>query len=100
MGVKNPLDAYTFTPIFIYLLIIIIIFMSAAGMITPEMRNNKNSRQEQFKLDELVTEEIGGCYISYRKIAFAFVFVLALCIVAAFVIVHLNTPPEINVSIT
>ena len=65
-------------------------------MVTPEFRSN--SRHE-FNVAELGYERTGGCFVTYRKIAFAFVFFLALCIIAAFVGVYIGSPPDKDVSI-
>jgi hypothetical protein len=65
-------------------------------MVTPEYRSN--NRQE-FTVNDIDYERTGGCFISYRKIAFAFVFFLAFVIAAAFIGVYIGSPPDKGVSI-
>ncbi|XP_011497354.1 PREDICTED: aminopeptidase N [Ceratosolen solmsi marchali] len=63
----------------------------SAGMVTPEYRSN--NRQE-FTVNDIDYERTGGCFVSYRKIAFAFVFFLAFVIAAAFIGVYIGSPPD------
>ncbi|KAL7288638.1 hypothetical protein TKK_0017371 [Trichogramma kaykai] len=55
----------------------------------PERSNSL--RQEEPPINEVAFEVTGGCYISYRQIAFAFVFLLACAIASAFLAVHLTS---------
>ena len=73
-------------------------------MVTPEYRSNNNagasngSNRQEFAMNDIGYERTGGCFVSYRKIAFAFVFVLAVIIAAAFIGVHLSMPQDNGVS--
>ncbi|XP_001608203.2 aminopeptidase N [Nasonia vitripennis] len=64
----------------------------SAGMVTPESYRS-NNRQE-FTVNDIGYERTGGCFVSYRKIAFAFVFLLAVAIAAAFIVNYLGSQSD------
>lgn len=74
-------------------------------MVTHELRSNSigaastTSNRHEFHMNDVIYERPGGCFITYRMIAFAFVFVLAVLIAAAFLAVWFSEEPEKTVSI-
>ncbi|XP_014203770.1 thyrotropin-releasing hormone-degrading ectoenzyme-like [Copidosoma floridanum] len=66
---------------------------TSAVMPSRERRNPSNARHE-FSLQEEEYESPKGMFISYRSIAFVFVFFLAILIVAAFAGYYVVSPPE------
>ncbi|KAJ8681944.1 hypothetical protein QAD02_017736 [Eretmocerus hayati] len=68
---------------------------TAAGVVSAGPHHgSRNSRQEQFQYNDYDDEKTGGCYISYRSVAFVFVFFLAVVIASAFIGVYIGSPPE------
>ncbi|XP_058791349.1 thyrotropin-releasing hormone-degrading ectoenzyme-like [Phymastichus coffea] len=73
----------------------------ATGMATHEYHRNNSvggissaSNRHEFHMNDVIYERPGGCFVTYRKIAFGFVFVLAVLIAAGFLAVHFSSLPE------